>query len=69
MIYLGNEEKYRIPQGAFTIDRVPPKSCYMDRNRSDVVISETFESPSEDEMEELYASAEAFFKKHFYKGN
>lgn len=64
MIYLGNEEECRMPQGTFTIDRVPPKSCYMDRNRSDVVISETFESPSEEVMEELYASVEAFFRRN-----
>ena len=67
MIYLGNKEVYRMPQGTFTIDRVPPKSTYMDRNRSNVVISETFESPSEEVMEELYASAEAAFKKSLEK--
>ena len=63
MIYLGNKEVYRMPQGTFTIDRVPPKSTYMDRNRSDVVVSETFEAPSEAVMEELYALADAAFKK------
>lgn len=63
MIYLGNKEVCRMPQGTFTIDRVPPKSTYMDRNRSDVVVSETFEAPSEAVMEELYALAEVAFKK------
>lgn len=57
------EEKLRMPQCTFTIDRVPPKSTYMDRNRSDIVISETFQSPSEEVLEELYESTKEFFRK------
>ena len=63
MIYVGEDEILLMPQGKIEIDKVPPKSTYMDRNRSDIVISETFESPSEEVMEELYKSAE----KHFCK--
>ena len=65
LIYLGNDEECRMPQGTYTIDRVPPKSTYMDRNRSDTTISETFESPAEEVMEELYVSVEAYFRKKF----
>lgn len=63
LIYLGEPEILHLPQGTFTIDKVPPKSTYMDRNRNDIIISDTFESPSDEAMEELYASAEAGFKK------
>ena len=58
MIYLEDKTGYRMPRGTVTIDRVPPKSTYMDRNRSNIVISKTFVSPSEEIMDELYASVE-----------
>ena len=63
LIYLGNDEYPRMPQGTFTIDRVPPKSTYLDRNRSDTTISETFEAPSEEVMEELYMAVKNIFEK------
>ena len=65
LIYLGNNEPPRMPQGTFTIDRVPPKSTYLDRNRSDITISETFEAPSEEVMEELYIAVRNIFEKQF----
>ena len=65
LIYLGNDEYPRMPQGTFTIDRIPPKSTYLDRNRSDTKISETFEAPSEETMAELYAAVEKVFMKQF----
>jgi hypothetical protein len=54
-----------MPQGTFTIDRVPPKSTYLDRNRSDITISETFKAPSEEVMEELYMAVKNIFEKQF----
>ena len=65
LIYLGNNEPPRMPQGTFTIDRVPPKSTYLDRNRCDITISETFEAPSEEVMEELYIAVRNIFEKQF----
>lgn len=65
LIYLGNDEVCRMPRGTYIIDRVPPKSTYLDRNRSDITISETFESPAEEVMEELYVAVEASFRKKF----
>lgn len=65
LIYLGKDEICRMPQGIFTIDRVPPKSTYLDRNRSDITISETFEAPSEEVMEELYIAVRNIFEKQF----
>lgn len=63
MIYLGEPKVLRIPCGTITIDKVPPKSTYMDRNRSDIVISETFCTPSDEVMQELYESAAKYFKR------
>lgn len=63
LIYLGNDEPPRMPQGTFTIDRVPPKSTYLDRNRSDITISKTFEAPSDEIMEELYLAVKNVFEK------
>ena len=65
LIYLGNEEVCRMPRGTYIIDRVPPKSTYLDRNRSDITISETFEAPNDEVMEELYAAVETVFRKTF----
>ena len=65
LIYLGSDEVCRMPQGTYIIDRVPPKSTYLDRNRSDITISETFESPDDEVMEELYAAVESVFRKTF----
>ena len=62
MIYLGEPKALRMPCGTITIDKVPPKSTYMDRNRSDIVISETFCAPSDEVMQELYESAAKYFK-------
>ena len=65
LIYLGKDEICRMPQGTFTIDRIPPKSTYLDRNRSDITISETFEAPSEEVMKELYIAVKNIFEKQF----
>lgn len=62
MIYLGEPKALRMPSGTITIDKVPPKSTYMDRNRSDIVISETFCAPSDEIMQELYESAAKYFE-------
>lgn len=64
MIYLGEDKKeLRMPVGTVTIDKVPPKSTYMDRNRSDIVISDTFISPSQEVMDKLFESARKYFEK------
>ena len=63
MIYFGEPEKLRMPCGTITIDKVSPKSTYMDRNRSDIVISETFCAPSDEVMQKLYESAAKYFKR------
>lgn len=64
LIYLGEpEEKLRMPRGTIIIDKVPPKSTYMDRNRSDIVISDTFISPSQEVMDKLFESARKYFEK------
>lgn len=58
-------EEFCMPQGTFTIDRVPPKSTYMDRNRSDLTIPETYETPSEEVVEELISLVKQSFKKEY----
>ena len=63
MIYLGSEVECHTHRRSFTIDRIPPKSTYKDRNRSDMVLSETFEVPSEEVSDKLYTSARKFFEK------
>lgn len=68
LIYLGKEEVLHMPRGTYTVDKVPPKSTYMDCNRSNITISETFESPSEEVMNELYNEAEKFFLKKYKIG-
>ena len=62
-IYLGETIVNDMSRRTFTIDRIPPKSCYKDRNRSDIVVSDTFKSPNEQISEKLYASARCFFGK------
>ena len=62
-IYLGEPEVRRMPRGTITIDKVPPKSTYMDRNRSDIVVSETFCGPSDEVMRQLYESAVKSFER------
>ena len=62
-IYLESKDEYRIPRHNFTIDKIPPKSTYKDRNRSDIVASETFQSPSDEVLKKLHASARKFFEK------
>lgn len=56
-------EEFCMPQGTFTIDRVPPKSTYIDRNRSDLTISETYEAPGEEVMEELISLVKQSFEE------
>lgn len=73
-IFLEGSEERRMPRGTFVIDPVPPKSCYRDGNRSDIVASKTFIPPDEKVLKELYATSRTHFKKWFqykftdYKG-
>ena len=62
IIYCGEKKPLQLPRGTFTVDKVPPKSTYMDRNRSDIIISETFCAPSKEVMQELYKSAAKYFE-------
>lgn len=62
-IYLRKEIEHNTQRRLATIDRIPPKSTYTDRNRSDIVVSETFQPPSDDVSEKLYASARKFFEE------
>ena len=62
-IYLGEKIEHNTQKRFATIDKIPPKSTYKDRNRSDIVASETFQPPSDDVSEKLYASARKFFEK------
>ncbi len=43
-IYLeeNQSKKRRVAAPPMRIDRVPPKSCMFDKNRSDIIMSETF---------------------------
>lgn len=61
-IYLGKKEEPKVKIMEFRIDPVPPKSTYMDRNRSNIKVSETFKAPSDDVMNKLYEEAAKFFK-------
>lgn len=63
LIYLGENKPLRMPNGTITTDKVPPKSTYMDRNRSDLVVSETFCTPSDEVMQQLYESAAKYFER------
>ena len=63
-IYLDAQEKRRFKRPrTITVDKVPPKSMYYDRNRSDIVVSPTFKYPSKEVVDELYLSS----KRHFQK--
>lgn len=64
LIYLGENKPLRMPKGTITIDKVPPKSTYMDRNRSDLVVSETFCTPSDEVIQQLYESAAKYFERN-----
>lgn len=44
------------------IDKVPPKSTYYDRNRSDLVVSKSITSPSKRILKKLYQSSRRYFK-------
>lgn len=62
-IFIGDKVKHNVASGIIYVDKIPPKSCYKDSNRSDIVVSKTFRAPDEDTLRSLYNSSKEFFKK------
>ena len=61
-IYLGEKVSSKVSQRVVTIDKVPPKSCYNDSNRSNVVMND-LKVPTDDTLKRLYDSSARYFKR------